>query len=131
MCGYRDAAGEQRREHAARGPGVVHLLADDHRVGAVAAATADGLGQPGTQQSGLAGLAVQIAGQLTAALPLVDMGQDLAFGERPHRLSELLALGGMPDVTIAHSARTGSSGMSTCRLRNHSPSPLACGSNRA
>ncbi len=40
---HRDAAGEQRREHAARRPGVVHLLADDHRVGAVAAAAADGL----------------------------------------------------------------------------------------
>ena len=42
---HRDPAGEQRREHPARRPGVVHLLADDHRVGAVAAAAADRLGK--------------------------------------------------------------------------------------
>ena len=106
--------------------GLVHLLADDHRVGAVAAATADRFGQAGAEQPGLAGLAVQLARQLAAALPLVDVGQHFAFGERAHRLSEFFALGGVPDVHDKNS-----SGMSMCRLRSHSPSPLACGSNRA
>ena len=103
----------------------MHFLADDHRVRTVAAATADRLGQAGAQQSGLAGLAVQIAWQVAAALPLVDIGQDFAFGEGAHRLSQLFALRGMPDVHRMLS------GMSIYRLRSHSPSPFACGSNRA
>ena len=122
---YRDTAGEQRREHPARRPGVVHLLADDHRIRAVTAPAADRLGQARAEQPGVAGLAVQFAGQLAGALPLLRVRQDLAFGERAHRLSELLAFGGVPDV------HRKLSGMSTWRLRSHSPSPLACGSNRA
>ena len=121
----RDAAGEQRRENPSRRAGLMHLLADDHRVGAVAATTADRLGKARTQQPGLAGAPVQVAGQVAGALPLVDIGQDLAFGERAHRLSQLFALRRGPDT---HNRL---SGMSTWRLRSHSPSPLACGSKRA
>ena len=121
--------------------GVVHLLADDHRVGAVAAAAADRLGEARAEQPGLAGLAVQLARQLAGALPLVDVRQDLAFGEGAHGLSQLLAFG-VPVFTASASADAhrrklsglslhNSSGMSMCRLRSHSPSPLACGSNRA
>ena len=52
----------------------MHLLADDHRVRTVAAAPADRLGQTRAQEPGLARLAVQLAGQVAAALPLVDVG---------------------------------------------------------
>ncbi len=95
---HRDAAREQRCPNPARGTGVVHFLADDHRVGAVAAATADRLGQAGAEQTGLTGLAVKLARQVADALPLVDVRQHFAFGERAHRLSQLLALGCVPDV---------------------------------
>ena len=87
---HRDAAGEQRREHAARGAGLVHLLADDHRVGAVAASAADSLGNARAEQARLARLAMQLAGEVAGALPLVDVRQDLAFDEVAHRLSQLL-----------------------------------------
>src|SRR5258705_10894702 len=104
----------------------MHFLADDHRVGAVAAATADCLGQACSKQAGLTGLSVKLAWQVADALPLVDVRQDFTFGERAHRLSQLLALRCVPDVHDRNS-----SGMSMVRLRSHSPSPLACGSNRA
>ena len=122
---HRDAAGEQRGEDAAGRAGLVQLLADDHRVGAVAATAADRFGEARAQQAGRPGAPVQVARQVAGALPLVDVGQDLAFGERAHRLSQLFALGRGPDV------HKSPSGMSTWRLRSHSPSPLACGSNRA
>src|ERR1700693_3025161 len=114
---YRDATGEQRREHAAGASGVVHLFADDHRVDAASAAAADGLGQAGAEKPGVAGAAVQVAGQLADPLPLVDVRQHLAFREGPHGLSQLVALGRGPP---AH-AETNSSGVSLYRLRNHSP----------
>ena len=65
----------------------MHLLADDQRVGTVAAATAHGLRQAGAQQAGLAGLDVELARQHAGLLPLVDVRKHLAFGERAHRLS--------------------------------------------
>ena len=71
---HRDAAGEQRGEHSAGSAGLVHLLADDHRVGAVTAVTADRLGETGAEQSRHGGFAVQVAGQLADAFPLVDVG---------------------------------------------------------
>ena len=104
---HRDAAGEQRGEHPAGRPGVMHLLADDHGVGAVAAAAADRLGEARAEQPGLAGLAVQFAGQFAAALPLVEVRQDVAFGERAHGLSQLLRARG-----CARYSRRNSSGMS-------------------
>lgn len=95
---HRDAAGEQRREHAARGPGLMRLLTDDHRVSAIAAPAADRFGEAGAQQPGGPGAAMQVARQFAAALPLVDVGQNFAFGEGAHRLSQLLALGCVPQI---------------------------------
>ena len=95
---HRDAAGEQRGEHSAGRARVMHLLADDHRVGAVAAPAADGFGQARAEQPGVAGLAVQVARQFADAFPLVDVRQHFTFGERAHRLSQLFALRGVPDV---------------------------------
>lgn len=123
---HRDPAGEQGGEHAAGGAGLVHLLADDDGVGAVATPTTHRFGHAGAEQSRGAGLEVQIARQLTVAFPRRGVGQDFAFGEGAHRLSELVAFWGVPDV--GHSSL---SGMSRQRDRNHSPRPLACGSNRA
>ena len=54
--------------------GLVHLLADDHRVGAVTAVTADRLGETGAEQSRPGGFAVQVPRQLADAFPLVDVG---------------------------------------------------------
>lgn len=77
-------------------------------------------GAPGTGQNGGAG------GILWAdPFPLVDVRQDLALGKGAHRFSQLLALRCGPDV------HNRVSGISTWRLRSHSPSPLACGSKRA
>ncbi len=100
-------------------------VADDHRVGAVSAAAAGYLGKARSQQPGRARAPAQLARQLTDALPFVDVGQDLSLGEGTHRLAELVTLGRGPDT---HSTP---SGMSTWRLRSHSPSPLAWGSKRA
>ncbi len=122
---YGDTAGEQGRIHPARGAGLVHLLADDDGVGAVTAATTDRLGKAGAQQPGGPGEPVQAAGQLADPFPLVDVRQDLALGKGAHRFSQLLALRCGPDV------HNRVSGISTWRLRSHSPSPLACGSKRA
>lgn len=121
----RGTAGEQGRIHPARGAGLVHLLADDDGVGAVTAATTDRLGKAGAQQPGGPGEPVQAAGQLADPFPLVDVRQDLALGKGAHRFSQLLALRCGPDV------HNRVSGISTWRLRSHSPSPLACGSKRA
>ena len=79
----------------------MHLLADHDRVGGIAAATADRLGEAGTEQARLGGLAMQVAGEIAGALPLVDVGGDLPFDEGAHGLAQVLALGGGPD---AHSA---------------------------
>ena len=49
--------------------------------GLAAALAADRLGETRAQQTGLGGLAVEVAWQLAEALPLVDVGQDLALGE--------------------------------------------------
>jgi hypothetical protein len=65
----------------------VHLLADGQRVCAVAAATADRLGEPRTEQARFGRLQVQLARQHARLLPLVGVRQHLAFGERAHRLS--------------------------------------------
>jgi hypothetical protein len=65
----------------------MHFFTDDHRVGAVAATTADRFGQAGAEQPGLACLAVKVARQVATALPLVDMRYDLTFGEGAHGLS--------------------------------------------
>ena len=92
----------------------------------VAAPAAHRLGHAGAEQTGRTGLQMQISRQVTAALPVVGVGQDFAFGEGAHRFSEFLAFWGMPDV-----GHSNLSGMSRCRDRNHSPRPLACGSNRA
>lgn len=62
---------------------------------------------------------------LADPFPLVDVRQDLALGKGAHRFSQLLALRCGPDV------HNRVSGISTWRLRSHSPSPLACGSKRA
>ncbi len=55
-------------------------------------------GQARAEQPSVACLAVQVAGQLAAALPLVGVRQHFAFGEGAHRLSQLLAFGGVPDA---------------------------------
>ena len=55
---HRDAAGEQRREDAAGCAGLMQLLADDHRVGAVPATTPDRFGKAGAQQTGRPGATV-------------------------------------------------------------------------
>ena len=78
---HRDAAGEQRCEHAARDTGPVQLFADHHRVGAVAAPAADLLREVRPEQSGGACAPVQFARQLTDPFPLVDVRQDLPLGE--------------------------------------------------
>ena len=85
-------------------PGVVHFLADDHGVGAVAALAADGLGEAGAEQSRLGRLAVQVARQLADPLPLVDVRQHLAFGEGAHGLSQLVTLGCRPDAHARNSS---------------------------
>ena len=123
---HGDADGEQRGEHPAGGPGLMQFLADDGGVGRVATFAADLLGKSDPEQTGLACPEAEISGQFADALPLADMGQDLAFGEGAHCFTQLLPFGRGPD---AH--ETSSSGISTCRLRNHSPRPLAWGSNRA
>ena len=76
------------------------------RIGAVAAPAADRFGKARAQQPGGAGAAMQVAGQLAAALPLVDVGQNFAFREGAHRLSQLFALGRGPKV---HSRLSGMS----------------------
>ena len=73
----------------------MHFLADDHRVGAVAAPTADRFGQASAEQPGLAGLAVEVARQVADALPLVDVRKYFTFGEGAHGLSQLFAFGGV------------------------------------
>ena len=81
MCG---TAMPQVNSEANTPPGTpawCSLLADDHRVGAVAATAADLLGEVRAQQARLSCGAVQFARELAGAFPLVDVRQDLAFGE--------------------------------------------------
>ncbi len=78
---HRDAAGEQGGEHATGYAGLMQLFADDHRVGAVATTAADLFGEVRAQQARFSCGAVQFAWQQTAAFPLVDVRQDLPFGE--------------------------------------------------
>src|SRR5690606_26414761 len=78
------------------------------------------------EQSDLGGLAMQLARQLAVALPLVLVGQDVLLGEPGGHLPQCLAFRG-----VERAGHNSSSGMSTCLLRNHSPSALACGSKRA
>ena len=95
---HRDTASEQGREDASRCPGLMHLFADEDRVGAVAATAADRFGKARAEQPGRSGAPVQVTRQVAGALPFVDVGQDLAFGERAHRFSQLFALWRGPDV---------------------------------
>jgi len=121
----RDTDGEQRCEHPTWDARLVQFLADDRDVGRIAALAADRFGEAHAEQSGRCCLAGQLAGEFPDPLPLLYVRQDLPFGEGPHALSQFLTFGRSPD---AHRI---TSGISMCRLRSHSPSPLACGSNRA
>ena len=105
-----DATREQRREHATGDARLVQLLADDDRVGAVATLASDRFGQACAEQPCLARLQMQFTRNVTGTLPLVDVRENLAFGERAHRLSELFAFGGSPDRRGHDSS---ASGMST------------------
>jgi hypothetical protein len=77
---------------------LVHLLADDHGVGAVAAATTNGLGHGCPEEPRVACLEVKVARDVAGALPLVDVRQDFPFDERPHGLAELFAFGRIPNA---------------------------------
>ena len=76
----------------------MQFFADHHSVGAVATTATDRLGEVRAQQARLPGTAVQLARQVTAAFPLVDVGQYLPFGKRAYGLAKLVALGCGPDV---------------------------------
>ena len=98
------------------------------RVGAVAATAADGFREGGARAGPAApALRCSVARQLAGAFPLVDVRQDLAFGERAHRLAQLLAF----RVSIQMLTAARPPGCRRSVQRSHSPSPLACGSNRA
>ena len=98
MCGTAMPTVNSDAKTPAGAPGLVQFLADDHGVGRVAAVAADLLGEADAEQAGLGGCAVQVARQFAGPLPLVDVRQDLAFGEGAHRLSQLLAFGCGPDA---------------------------------
>src|SRR5690606_29395339 len=66
------------------------------------------------------GLSVEFPGYLAVPLPVGQVGHDLMLGEAPYEVPQLCPI-------VGHS---NSSGMSTRRERSHSPSALACGSNR-
>ena len=68
-------------------------LTDHDGVGTVPAAAADRLRERRAQQAGGRCGTVQVAGQLAGVFPGIDMGQDLAFGEGLHGLSQRIALG--------------------------------------
>ena len=91
-----------------------------HAVGQVAARAADLLGEGDAEQPELAGRGVQGTRHLARVLPLLEVGHDLAA----HELR-----GGRPEG-ISLSTHSSPSSIDTCRDRTHSPSPLACGSNR-
>ena len=86
----------------------MQFLAHDNGVGPVAATAADGFREAGAQQAGVGRFAVQVARQFPGAFPLVDVRQDLAFGEGAHRLAQLLTFGCGPN---AHGSKA--SGIST------------------
>ena len=82
-----DADGEQGGEHPAGRAGLVQFLADDRDVSGVAALAADVLGEPDAEQSGRGGPPAEVTGQLAGPFPLVDVRQNLPFGEGAHRLA--------------------------------------------
>ena len=69
-------------------------------------------------------------GHLAVALPVVQVRHDLALDEAAHRSRSACARRCVQTLT-ALVLQESASGMSTCRERSHSPSALACGSNRA
>src|SRR3954449_4606040 len=127
----RDAVREQRREQAARCPGVEQLLGDGRRVDGVAALATCVLGKRDAEQSCCGGLGVQLARQFAGTLPLVEVRADLGLGEPPDCRAQRLPLRRRPRV-CCHSAvpSTSATGMFTCRDRSRSPRPFACGSCR-
>src|SRR5690606_40023424 len=112
--------------HATGDAPVAEFLGDHGRVDDVAATASDLFRIRHPEQSDLGGLAMQLARQLAVALPLVLVGQDVLLGEPGGHLPQCLAFRG-----VERAGHNSSSGMSTCLLRNHSPSALACGSKRA
>ena len=78
---HRDTAGEQGGEQSARTAGVVHLLGHHRGVDPATAGTTDRLRELDAEQAEVAGLPVQFARDLPGALPVVQIGQDLALGE--------------------------------------------------
>ena len=111
--------------------GLMQLLADDHRVGAVAATAADRFGQARAQQA----RPPRRAGAIRAASRRCVPTRRRAARSRVRRTSapsfaaaRAPAWSRCSQQPFSHSS---TAGMSTWRLRSHSPSPLACGSNRA
>src|SRR6185369_12302632 len=92
----------------------------------VAVSPAGLLGEGDPEQAEVSGLPVQVTGQLAGALPAVEVRQDLLLDELAHGRAQLGPFG-RPEG-VGHSR---ASGTSISRDRSHSPSALACGSNRA
>ncbi|SKU26252.1 Uncharacterised protein [Mycobacteroides abscessus subsp. abscessus] len=126
-----DPTGEQGGEHTTGHARVVQFLAHDHRVDGIATSAADRFGRAGPEQAQIACLAVQFAREQPLTFPFGDIRQDLALGEITHGLPKCLALGRVPRIHGGHFPSNRDSGMSISRERNHSPMPLAWGSNRA
>ena len=120
--GQRDAGGEQPGHQAARRAGVEHRLLQHDAVEQVAATAADLLGERDAEQAVVTGRAVQRARDLAGVLPLLQVRRDLAADE--------LGRGRPQRVALLGSFTAGPPGCATHRERSHSPSPLACGSNR-
>ena len=102
--------------------GVMHLLADDHRVGPVAAPATDSVGQPRAEQSGLACLAVQLARKVARCVPTRRCWAELTFGEGRARSFEAVRVRG-----VSRCSSRKSSGMSTCRHAAIRPVPWPVG----
>ena len=117
----RDAAGEQRRHQPAGRPGLEHRLLQRDRVEQVAALAADLSREGDAEQPLLRGGLVQLARHRRRRPPT-------PAGAAPPR-------GARTRAAVSRSARRSAvtaapPRSSTCRDRSHSPSPLACGSNR-
>ena len=104
--------------------------------------TADRFGEGDAEQPLLPGREVQLARDGAGVLPLLEVWSDLAAHELRAELPDLAQrFSGVPAALFVGGAKRGrrrtwrgghmsSSWMCTTRERSHSPSPLACGSNR-
>ena len=138
--GQRDAAREQPRHQPAGRTLREHRLLQVDRVEQRTAPAADRLGKGDAQQPLLPGREVELARDLAGVLPLLEVWSDLAAYELRAEWTRS-ALFRCPRRVVRRRSEAGesenvdgghmsSSWTCTTRERIHSPSPLACGSNR-